>query len=59
MTHDPHVVRVADQATEAFFARLFELVPPGTTGDFPPDATMAFEQAARDAVATILLNADE
>lgn len=54
---DAMVNDFADKATEAFFARLFELVPAGTTGDFPPDATMAFEQAARDAVATIMRNA--
>lgn len=52
-----HVNGLADKATEAFFAELFKHVPAGTTGDFPPDATMAFEKAAREAVATILANA--
>lgn len=48
---------IADKATEAFFAEVFKHVPAGTTGDFAPDATLAFEQAARDAVAMILRNA--
>lgn len=50
------VEEFADKATEAFFTELFKHVPAGTTGDFPPDATMAFERAAREAVATILAN---
>lgn len=55
--NDKRVEELAAKATEGFFAELFKHVPAGTTGDFPPDATMAFEQAAKDAVRTILLNA--
>ncbi len=57
MSDDPRVVGLADKATEAFFAELFNHVPAGTTGDFSPEASAAFEQAARDVVATILRNA--
>lgn len=51
--------RLAEEAREAFFKVVFDAMPAGTSGDFPPDAHVAFEQAAIAAVRTIALNAPQ
>lgn len=50
------IEEIAARASEMFFAEVFKYLPEGTTGDFPPDATIAFEKAAADAVRTLMLN---
>lgn len=56
MKQEAEVDRVAELATQAFFATVAAALPAGTPGDFPPDAHVAFEQAAQSAVRTMLLN---
>lgn len=43
---------IADEAQEAFWAKVVELLPECKTGDFPPEATFALNQACREAVET-------
>lgn len=50
------IEEIAAKASEAFFAEVFKHFPDGTSGDFPPDATMIWEQATEMAVRTLALN---
>jgi hypothetical protein len=44
------IQEVAERAQEAFWAHVAGEYPEITTGDFPPGATAAFDEACRDAV---------
>ena len=43
---------VVEEAELAFWAKVAELLPEASSGDFPPDACMAFTEAATEAVDT-------
>lgn len=48
----PDIKDIAEEAELAFWAVVAKRFPSATSGDFPPEADMAFTQAARKAVVT-------
>lgn len=41
-----------EEASEAFWKKVAQAFPEADSGDFPPDAHMAWDRDARDAIAT-------
>lgn len=46
----PEVAAAAEAAQEAFWAVVAQAFPAALTGDFPPDADMAFDKACEEAI---------
>jgi len=47
---DEHFKKAVAEAQDAFWAKIVELYPEIKTGDFPPDATFAFDTACEKAL---------
>ena len=45
MTHEERIKKSIEDAQEAFWASMVESYPEVKSGDFPPDAHIAFENA--------------
>lgn len=51
---DPHMMQAIERASEAFWAEIAKAYPLVKSGDFPPEADFAFENAQVAAVETWL-----
>lgn len=56
MKTEHEVERIAEFATQAFFAVVAAALPEGTADGGAPDAHMAWEHAAQSAVRTMMAN---
>ncbi len=51
---EERIQKAASAAQEAFWASIAAALPEVRSGDFPPDAHMAFDRACIDATATLV-----